>query len=106
LKDAYEGWSLDGRLAMVSASVDDTAEQVRRHVAEKQLAWTQIVLGPREQTNVPQKFGVDGYPTIMLISPEGKLIETGLRGGRLRDVLIKYLGPPAPPSPSSLPGTP
>jgi len=106
LKDAYEGWSLDGRLAMVPASVDDTAEQVRRHVAEKQLAWTQIVLGPREQTNVPQKFGVDGYPTIMLISPEGKLIETGLRGGRLRDVLIKYLGPPAPPSPSSLPGTP
>jgi len=97
LKDAYEGWSRDGRLAMVSASVDDTAEQVRRQVAERQLPWTQIVLGPRGQTNVPQKFGVDGYPTIMLISPQGKLVETGLRGSGLRDALLKYLGPAAPP---------
>jgi thiol-disulfide isomerase/thioredoxin len=106
LKDAYEGWSRDGRLAMVSASVDDTVEQVRRHVVEKQLLWTQIVLGPREHTNVPQKFGVDGYPTIMLVSPEGKLIKTGLGGGGLRDALLKHLGPALPPSPSSLPGTP
>jgi thiol-disulfide isomerase/thioredoxin len=97
LKDAYEGWSIDGRLAMVSASVDDTVEQVRQHVQEKQLAWTQIVLGPREQTKVPQIFGVDGYPTIMLISPEGRLIETELRGRRLRDALEEHLGPAAPP---------
>ena len=97
LKDAYEGWSRDGRLAMVSASVDDTVEQVRRHVVENKLPWTQLILGPREQTNVPKTFGVDGYPSIMLISPRGEVIETDLRGITLRDALIKYLGPPAPP---------
>ncbi len=97
LKDAYEGWSRDGRLAMVSASVDDTVEQVRQHVAENKLPWTQLILGPREQTNVPKTFGVDGYPSIMLISPRGEVMETDLRGMTLRDALIKYLGPPAPP---------
>lgn len=97
LKDAYEGWARDGRLMMVSASVDDTEAQVRKHVAEKQLPWTQLVLGPREKTDIPQKFAVDGYPTILLISPEGKLVESGLRGARIRELLLKDLGPAAPP---------
>jgi thiol-disulfide isomerase/thioredoxin len=97
LKDAYEGWSRDNRLTMVSASVDDTVDQVRRHVAENALPWIQLVLGPRDQTKVPQRFSVDGYPTIMLISPRGELIETDLRGSALRDALMKFLGPPAPP---------
>jgi thiol-disulfide isomerase/thioredoxin len=101
LKDAYEGWSRDGRLAMVSVSVDDTIDQVRRHVTENKLSWTQLVLGPREQTNVPETFGVDGYPTVLLISPRGELIEAGLRGIGVRDALMKYLGPPAPPQPDT-----
>ncbi|MGD0770246.1 MAG: TlpA disulfide reductase family protein [Tepidisphaeraceae bacterium] len=101
LKDAYEGWSREGRLAMVSVSVDDTVEQVRRHVADNKLPWTQLILGPRGQTNVPEAFGVDGYPWIMLISPRGELIETGLRGESVRDALMKYLGPPAPPQPDA-----
>jgi RNA polymerase sigma factor (sigma-70 family) len=96
LKDAYEGWSHDGRLLIVSASVDDTREQVAKEVAAKQLNWTQLVLGSRDQTDVPATFGVDGYPTIMLISPEGKLVESGARGAMLRDVLIQKLGEPSP----------
>jgi peroxiredoxin len=97
LKDAFEGWSRDGRLAMVSASVDDTVEQVRQHVEANKLPWTQLILGPRAQTKMPETFGVNGYPSIMLISPRGQVIETGLGGIGLRDGLIKYLGPPAPP---------
>lgn len=58
--------------------------------------WTQLLLGDRDQTDVPAKFGVDGYPTIMLISPEGKLVESGERGAMLRDVLIQNLGDPGP----------
>jgi RNA polymerase sigma factor (sigma-70 family) len=96
LKDAYEGWSRDGRLLIVSASIDDTREQVAREVAAKQLNWTQLVLGDRDKTDVPARFGVEGYPTIMLISPEGKLVESGERGGALRDVLIQNLGAPGP----------
>jgi thiol-disulfide isomerase/thioredoxin len=98
LKDAYDGWSRDNRLAMVSASVDDTVEKVRRHVVENRLPWTQLVLGPREKTTVPEAFGVHGYPTIMLISPRGELVESGLRGISVRDALMKYIGPPAPPA--------
>jgi RNA polymerase sigma factor (sigma-70 family) len=94
LKDAYDGWSRDGRLLIVSASVDDTREQVAKEVAAKQLNWTQLVLGSRDQTDVPQRFGVEGYPTILLISPEGKLVESGDRGAMLRDVLIQNLGEP------------
>jgi thiol-disulfide isomerase/thioredoxin len=98
LIDAQEGWGRDGRLIMVSASVGDTIDQVRKHVAEKQLNWTQLVLGPRDQTSVPQTFCVEGYPDIMLISPEGKLVENDLRGAHLRDVLVEHLGPASPPA--------
>lgn len=98
LKDAYEGWAADGRLTMVSASVDDTVEQVRRHVADAHIPWTQLVLGPRDQTKVPQAFGVDGYPATLLISPQGKLVDDGLRGGGIRESLLKNIGPPSPPT--------
>jgi RNA polymerase sigma factor (sigma-70 family) len=97
LKDAFEGWGSDGRLVMVSASVDDTPEEVSAHVTAAKIAWKQLVLGPHEKTTVPDRFSVNGYPTIMLISPAGTLVESGLRGERVRDALIRHIGPPSPP---------
>ena len=97
LKDACEGWAIDGRLTMVSASVEDTPEEVRKHVTDNHLSWTQLVLGPRNKSDILKAFGVEVYPTIMLISPEGKLVKTGLRSVLVREALISLLGPPSPP---------
>lgn len=104
LKDAWEGRAIDRRLTMVSASVNDTPEQVRKHVAEKQLHWTQLALGPLDKTQIPKAFGVNGYPTIILISPEGKVVKADLRGGSLREALISLLGTPSPPRASEKDG--
>jgi thiol-disulfide isomerase/thioredoxin len=98
LKEVYQGWGQDGRLIMVSASVNDTAEQDRKFIAEKQIPWTQLVLGPGGKTDIPEQFGVPYYPTIMLISPEGKLVESDLRGAHLEEVLRNKLGEPAAPA--------
>lgn len=97
-RDAFEGWGVDGRLAMVSLAVDDSPERVREHLKTHDLPWTHVVLGDRDQTDVPQRFGVEGYPTVMLLSPEGKLVKSGLRAGNIRDTLTKHLGPPSPPT--------
>lgn len=96
-QDAFEGWGADGRLEMVSLAVDDTPEQVKEHLKTHDLPWTHVVLGDRQQTDVPERFGVSGYPTVLLLSPEGKLVVSDLRGGKLRDALAKHLGPPSPP---------
>jgi thiol-disulfide isomerase/thioredoxin len=98
LQDAQEGWAADGRLALVSVSVDDTPEQVVEYVKKHGVAWQQVVLGKRKETKVPDVWKVDGYPTILLISPEGKVVETGLRGGRIRQALMKHVGKPTPPA--------
>jgi len=96
LKDAWEGWAVDGRLTMVSASVNDTPEQVQKHVNEDQLNWTQLVLGPMTKTKIPRTFGIHCYPAIMLISPDGKFVRT-LSSGELHEALIPLLGQPSPP---------
>jgi thiol-disulfide isomerase/thioredoxin len=101
LKEVYQGWGQDGRLIMVSASVNDTAAQVRKFITKNEISWTQLVLGPGGKTDIPDQFGATGYPTIMLISPEGKLVESDLRGAHMKEVLEKYVGKPtAPKEPS------
>lgn len=97
-RDAYEGWGMDGRLTLVSISVDDTPDAVRQYLITHDMPWTQVVLGDRHKTDIPRHFNVTGYPSVMLISPDGKLVASDLRGGTLRDALIQFLGPPAPPS--------
>jgi thiol-disulfide isomerase/thioredoxin len=98
LKEVYQGWGQDGRLVMVSASVNDTVDQVRKYITANAIPWTQLLLGPGGKTNFPDQFDAAYYPTIMLISPEGKLVESHLRDAHLREVLQKYLGKPAAPT--------
>ena len=105
MKDAFEGWSADGRLTIVALSVDDTVQKVKDHVAQNELPWTQVVLGDRAGTDIPQRFGVDGYPTTLLIAPDGTLAADDLRGGSMRQTLIEKLGPPSPPKKGTKPGT-
>lgn len=97
MKEVYQGWGRDGRLIMVSASVNDTARQVRKFVTKNEIPWTQLMLGPGGKTDIPDRFGVPYYPTIMLISPEGKLVESDLRGAHMKEVIEKNVGKPAAP---------
>ena len=107
-RDAFEGWGADGRLTMVSLAVDDTPAKVREHLRTHDLPWTHVVLGDRARTDVPQRFGVEEYPTVMLISPAGTIVANDLRGASLRAALMRHLGDAAPPptsQPTSRPAT-
>jgi peroxiredoxin len=80
IRDAWDAYKGSGKVVVVGVSVDDTADEVKTYVDGEKIDWPQVVLGKRAGTDVPQKYGVDGYPTVMLISPDGKVVDKYLRG--------------------------
>ena len=55
------------------------------------MTWPQAYLGSWGQTQVPASFGVDGYPTGLLLDRDGKLVARQLRGSALRNTVRNHL---------------
>jgi len=93
LKKAYQRFS-EKNFEIVGISVDRSPEHVREFVESKNMTWTQIFeeYGSENQT-ISNLYGVTGYPTQYLISPEGKIIAYGseLRGEQLLKTLDKEI---------------
>lgn len=75
---------------------DNTAADLRGFMAKHAMPWT--VIADRENGDVHRKlYGVNGYPTLVLLGPDGRVLETGdnLRGWSLEPLLRRYM-PDAP----------
>ena len=55
------------------------------------MPWVQGYLGDASKTDVPAKYGVEGIPSVFLVSPEGKIIAKGLSGSSVNAHLAKWL---------------
>lgn len=64
-------------LEVVSISLDENEEQWLKAVREDQVAWTQLVdLNGFRKSRVRKAYKVQQVPTVYLIDPEGKVIDT------------------------------
>lgn len=75
---------------------DNTAADLRGFMAKHAMPWT--VIADRENGDVHRKlYGVNGYPTLVLLGSDGRVLETGdnLRGWSLEPLLRRYM-PDAP----------
>jgi len=63
--------------------------------ANQGLKWTQGFLGDWSTSDVPNKWGVQGIPAVFLIGPDGKVLNTGLRGEAIQAAVTRALGAPA-----------
>jgi hypothetical protein len=59
------------------------------------MAWTQAFLGDWSTTRIPANYGITGIPTILLIGPDGKIIDAQLRGDRIKAAVATALRTPA-----------
>jgi peroxiredoxin len=91
LKGAYEAFKDDPRFAMVGLSLDPEKEAPIDYQKKHDLGWIQGFLGEWSGTDIPNKFGVEGIPSIFLIGPDGKILETGLRGEQIKAAVQRAL---------------
>ena len=80
----FKGESFD----LVGAPVYDKPEKTLEAVGEFKIPWTQILGVPE---SVPETYGFDYIPYIILIGPDGTILERDLRGGAIRTAVRKYL---------------
>ncbi|MCM1377749.1 MAG: TlpA family protein disulfide reductase [Clostridium sp.] len=72
LKKAYEAYK--GKMEVIGIDNRDTPEQWREAVARFKLPWVNVY-NPKETADaLLEQYGVQGFPTKVIISPEGKIV--------------------------------
>jgi peroxiredoxin len=84
----------DKGLEIISISVDKESDRERmlKVIQDDNMVWTQV--NDKTKKDLPDYFGVTGYPTLFLIDPKGKGVEMNVgycEAGGLRRLLNKYI---------------
>lgn len=87
LKKVYAEYK-DKGLQLIGVSIDNSEAAWQKAVKEEQLDYLQL----NDPKNITGKlYNFNGIPFIILISPEGVILEKGLRGAEVREKVAKYL---------------
>jgi thiol-disulfide isomerase/thioredoxin len=89
LQATYDAFAKDGRLAMVSLSLDDNPEIARGHVLKQKLGWIQGFLG--RDSDVTTSYGVASIPQVLLIGPDGRVLARDLGGAGISAAVTQEL---------------
>jgi RNA polymerase sigma factor (sigma-70 family) len=89
LAAAYDSFGKDGRVAMVSLSLDDNPEIARGHVLKQKLGWIQGFLG--RDSEVTTSYGVASIPQVLLIGPDGRVLARDLAGAGISAAVTQEL---------------
>lgn len=76
---------------MISLSVKDEEESLKRFIAENDMRWTQVHLGDPERAWPLQLYQVKGYPSYWVIGRDGKVIYNDWRSDDLAEVVRKAM---------------
>jgi len=94
VKAVYEEYKSDPRLVVVGMDLDPAAEDARKYVSNNGMGWTHVFLGDWTKTPVPNQYGVEGIPTLILVGHKGEVLARDLRGPAIREAVGKALGTP------------
>ena len=73
MKECYNKNSKNGKFEIVSIDCNDTEAKWKAAVKQHAMTWTQVK--NEEKDGVPTMYGVSGFPTFILISPDGKIVK-------------------------------
>ena len=90
LKAVHEAYRNDHQFAIVSLSLDETADILARFVKDHKLPWLQGIVGP--ESPVVTAYGATAIPATFLIGPDGRIIARDLRGEQAKEAVAKALG--------------
>lgn len=91
LKAIYDEFGVDPGFTMLSLSLDESVEPVKRFVQEHGVPWPQAHLGGWSQTTLPSQFGLGYIPAVYIIGPDGTLTALYPRGPKIREEVEKAL---------------
>lgn len=80
----YNGKGLD----VVGVAVWDEPRATEAKIVEKQIPWPNIINAQKVPTDI---YGIMGIPHIMLIAPDGTIVERGMHGDSLRAVVARAM---------------
>lgn len=87
IKKVYSEFK-DKGLQVVGVSIDRSEKPWRKALEEEQMEYLQLL----DSENITSKlYNYNGIPFIILISPEGIILNKGLRGEIIRETISKYL---------------
>jgi thiol-disulfide isomerase/thioredoxin len=92
LEQIHRTWAADGRLVVVSVSVDDRIDEPRRFMAERKLPWAQAFAGDLTPSPGRRVFGVGAIPSVWLIDPEGRIVAKEVYGEQIDEAVKRALG--------------
>lgn len=87
IKDIYYEFRGE-KFDVIGAPVFDPQEKTLKAIEELKIPWTQILNVPE---SVPEAYGFNYIPYIILVGPDGTILETNLRGDAIREAVKKYL---------------
>lgn len=102
LKNVYEEFGDDRRFEMISLSLDRDLGEPRVYVRRHRMDWTHGLLDAATRQEVTDGYDVVGIPAIMLIGPDGRMLERGLRGSRILSAVRQALAEEDEPETSPL----
>ncbi|MBI3891774.1 MAG: redoxin domain-containing protein [Candidatus Wallbacteria bacterium] len=72
----------DAKFAMIGISLDDAGNEkkVEKFAKDRGIAWPVALPGKSFESEVCQKYSVEGIPFLVLVDTDGKVITAGLRG--------------------------
>lgn len=89
LSPLYDKYGNDPRFTIVGIDVWDNAEDARKAITDLGMHWPQIFT---EGTEATDKYGINGIPMVMLLGPDGTIIERDLYGEYLTRKIDELLG--------------
>ncbi|WP_321515758.1 TlpA disulfide reductase family protein [Marinifilum fragile] len=81
----------DNQLAVLGVSFDSKEKSWLAAIEEDESHWNQLLVTSEEQKRIKKAYAFGGFPHIILLDPQGKIVARGLRGEEMINTLKKYL---------------
>ena len=91
LQAVHDAFGKDGRLVILSLSVDEKIDEPRQFQEKRKLPWSQGFLGRGIHSAIPDSFGVRAIPAFVLVGPDGKIVAKGMRGDDIKKEIARTL---------------
>jgi RNA polymerase sigma factor (sigma-70 family) len=91
LQATYDEFGKDQRLSILSVSVDETIKEPKEFQQKRKLPWSQAFLSGGIHGPTPGTFGVRAIPALVLVGPDGKIVDRGMRGEDIKKAVEKVL---------------
>ncbi len=91
LRKVHEEFGGRDDFALVSLSLDESIDKPTDFISKNNMPWLQGYLGDLRESKTAKDYGFTGIPAVFLISPDGKMLATELRGQTLYETVKQYL---------------